>query len=83
MDRDLLASAKSGKVRRGKKELIKHLSGGKLTWGQAMKAKCYDCDGMGDTGECDLVDCPLYRYSPYRIDVPLATQGGDKQKQVS
>jgi len=39
--KDLLRSAKKGKLRAGRKELIKHLEGGKITRMQAMKAKCY------------------------------------------
>jgi hypothetical protein len=64
-DEDLLRSAKHGKARAGKRELIKWLEGDKLTWGKAIKAKCYDCSGMGDSGECDLESCPLLPFSPY------------------
>ena len=67
MDRDLLNSAKNGKLRIGKRFLIYYLeTGKKLKWGQAIKAKCYDCDGMGDSGQCILVECPLFPYSPYK-----------------
>ena len=66
MDRDLLVSAESGPLRRGKKELIKHLEGGKITRKQAMLAKCYDCDGMGDSGKCDIETCPMYHYSQFK-----------------
>jgi hypothetical protein len=76
MDRDLLASAKSGKMRAGKMDLIKHLEGGKLHRAAAVKAKCYDCDGMGDSGACDIPECSLYPYSPYRARA-------SRQKQAS
>ena len=62
---DLLKSAKKGKLRAGRRELIKHLEGGKITRMQAMKAKCYDCNGMGESGECDIEGCPLLPFSPY------------------
>jgi hypothetical protein len=64
-DEDLLKSAKSGKSKTGKKDLINWLKGEKLTRGQAIKAKCYDCSGMGDSSHCDLQGCPLLPFSPY------------------
>lgn len=66
MDSDLLRSAQNGKQRVGRKDLIKHLTGSKLTRGQAIKAKCYDCNGMGESKECDIEECSLLPYSPYR-----------------
>ena len=63
---DLLESAKSGKKRDGQVALIKHLSGGTLTRQQAIRAKCYDCDCMGDSGKCALKECPLYPYSSFK-----------------
>ena len=67
MDRDLLASARSGKHRSSQKFLIKYLEGGKLTRTQALKAKCYDCDCMGESAECVLEECPLLPYSPFKL----------------
>ena len=64
---ELLESARNGKKRASQKYLIKHLEGGKLTRSQAIKAKCYDCDCMGNTAKCDLKDCPLYPYSSFRF----------------
>ena len=34
-----------GKTARGKNELLKHLSGQRLTLKQAVNAHCYDCIG--------------------------------------
>ena len=65
-DERLLASAKSGPRRAGKKELIKHLEGGKISRMQAVKAHCYDCLGMGTSGDCDQESCPLLPFSPFR-----------------
>ena len=61
----MLESAKRGKCRAGKNGLIKHLTGKYLTRKQAIRAKCYDCDGMGETGKCDIGTCSLYPFSPY------------------
>jgi hypothetical protein len=64
---DLLASAKSGTSRKGRTFLINYLEGKRLTQRQAIAAKCYDCDGMGETGKCDIVSCSIYPYSPYKV----------------
>ena len=69
MDKDLLASAKSGMKRKGKRELIKYLEGGKLTRSQAVKAKCFDCSGMGEMKGCDQESCALLPFSPYRTKI--------------
>ena len=59
---------KYGKKAKGRAEFIKYLKGEKLTRGEAILAKCYDCvchyaDGKVD---CELPTCPLYDYMPYR-----------------
>ena len=70
-DRDLLESAKHGKKRVGQRFLVKYLTDGKkMGWGQSIKAKCYDCSGMGDEKVCELRDCPLWFYSPYQPRAP-------------
>lgn len=53
----------------GKKEFEKLRSGGLLTRGEAMKAKCYECMGGYIDGrrDCESRDCPLYKYMPYRV----------------
>lgn len=66
-DKELLESAKSGPLRRGKKELIKYLEGGNISRAEAIKAKCFDCLGMGEDNICEVEPCPLLPYSPYRI----------------
>jgi hypothetical protein len=57
-----------GTKARGKKELIAHLYGERLTARQAGLAKCYECmgayaDGRGQ--DCEIPDCPLYPFMPY------------------
>ena len=57
-----------GKRSKGKKELIKYLEGGKLTYKQAVQGKCFECMGYCIDGllDCEIPDCPLYRFMPYR-----------------
>jgi len=56
-----------GKTARGQKELIKHLSGERLTLKQAVNAHCYDCCGMYADGktDCMMENCPLHSFMPY------------------
>ena len=82
-DKELLESAKSGPRRQGRKELIKYLEGEDITRQQAIKAKCFNCDGMGETASCEIDSCPLFPYSPYKtndsekviLDSPLHEKG--------
>ena len=64
---DMLKSALQGTSRAGKREFIKYLRGDRITRQQAIRSKCYDCSGMGEQKECDMEDCSLYPYSPYRV----------------
>ncbi len=79
VDKDLLISARSGRKKSGKTTLIKYLTGGRLTRDQAIKAKCYDCDGMGETGQCDIVGCALHPFSSYKASL----EGSGEVKGVS
>ena len=56
-----------GKRAKGKKELIKHLEGGKLTYKQAVQGKCFECMGCCIDGllDCEIPDCPLYPFMPH------------------
>ena len=67
MDREYLFRVKTYPKQSGRADLIKHLEGKRLSKGQAIKAKCYDCNGMGESYECDIETCSLYPYSPYKI----------------
>jgi hypothetical protein len=66
VDKEYLESVNLGKGKSGKQQLLRHLDGKRLTRNEAIKAKCYDCDGMGDSGSCDLDKCALFPYSPYK-----------------
>jgi len=59
---------KYGKSAKGRKELLRHLDGGKLTLRQAVAAQCYSCTGFYADGkeDCGLLSCPLYPFMPYR-----------------
>ena len=52
---------------RGKKELLKHLSGKKNSFKQAINAKCYDCMGYYIDGRvsCEMPKCPLFPFMNY------------------
>jgi len=51
---------------RGAKEFNWFKSGKKLTRGQAMRAKCYECNGGVESRADCLVDtCPMYQYRLY------------------
>lgn len=58
---------KHGKAARGQKELIKHLSGERLTLKQAVNAHCYDCTGFYADGkmDCSMPHCPLHQFMFY------------------
>lgn len=57
-----------GKRAKGRKELQKHVNGGKLTPKEAILADCYECMGGYTDGiySCGIPACPLYSYMPYR-----------------
>ena len=56
-----------GKTARGKNELLKHLSGQRLTLKQAVNAYCYDCMGFYADGklDCDMPHCSLHPFMAY------------------
>jgi hypothetical protein len=59
-----------GKTARGKNELLKHLSGQRLTLKQAVYAKCYDCAGFYCDGkvDCKIPHCSLFPFQPYNAN---------------
>lgn len=51
---------------RGHKEFNWYKAGKKLTRGQAMKAKCYECNGEEESkADCEVDTCPMYQYRLY------------------
>lgn len=59
---------RSGRKVKGRKALMRHLEGKRLTRGEAILAKCYDCTGYYSDGghDCGEETCPLYPYMPRR-----------------
>ena len=57
-----------GQRRQGRKELIKHLKGERITRGEACLAQCYWCMGyyMDGPTDCRMEYCPNYQYFPYK-----------------
>ena len=55
-----------GKVK-GQVHHEKFLKGEKLTRAKSILAKCYECNGYGESGiDCEIEGCPLYPYHYYR-----------------
>ena len=56
-----------GKTAQGKKEILKHLKGQRLTLKQAVYAHCYDCMGFYADGkyDCKMPKCPLHPFMAY------------------
>ena len=82
---DMLQSAMNGKRRAGQLDLIKHLKGKKIGRKQAIRAKCYDCNGMGESDICDIDTCSLFPYSQFKPSGKKRHQeeedrAGDRQK---
>lgn len=74
----LINSAETGHRRVGQHDLLKHLHGKRITQRQAIRAKCYDCNGMGELDTCDIETCPLFPYSSMKkisTGHPTASQG--------
>lgn len=70
MTNRILEIRKYGKAAKGQKELLKHLSGEKLTFKQAIYARCYDCMGMYADGkrDCNMPHCALFPFNPYNAN---------------
>jgi hypothetical protein len=66
----LYDSAKKGKSRSGQNFLMRHCKGTRLTPSQAIKAKCYDCNGMGEERICENEECSLWPYSQFAKGKP-------------
>ena len=69
-----------GKSAQGKKELIKHMEGIRLTLKQAIKAHCYNCTGYFQDGkiDCKVPDCSLYpfmAFNPQRNTIKYKKEG--------
>ena len=68
MNADRIKSIRrQGKAAHGQKELIRHLSGERLTLKQAVNAHCYDCMGFYADGkvDCQMPKCSLHPFMAY------------------
>jgi hypothetical protein len=77
---------KHGKAAQGKKEYIQYLEHGrKLPPIKAIKANCYQCMGSYFDGkfDCEIPDCPLYPFMPYREDKLKAKRVMTEKQQES
>jgi len=73
MNEKLISEIKRhGKTAKGKKELIKHLEGGRLTLRQAVNAYCYVCGAYFADGkvDCKMSKCSLHPFFAYNENRP-------------
>jgi len=76
---------KHGTTAQGKREYLDYLkTRKKLTPRQAIRANCYQCAGYFTDGktDCEILDCPLHPYMPYRKDgakAKRATSGKQRE----
>jgi hypothetical protein len=70
---------------KGKRELIRHLQGERLTMRQAILAKCFDCMGGYCEGkvDCKIPGCSLYEVMPYRENKEVRPKKERTEKQMS
>lgn len=62
-----IQDAKKATMARGKRELIAHLEGKRLSYRAMALAKCYECNGGYPDGkaDCGIKACPLYPKMPF------------------
>jgi hypothetical protein len=76
---------KHGLSARGRKEILAHLEGKKLTLKQAVLGKCYDCMGYYSDGkvDCEMKNCTLYPFMSYNPNRAKSSRVmSDKQKEA-
>ena len=64
----LIRQSKKDPTSAGRTQYLRFLNGEKLTYREAVLAKCYDCDGGHSDGryDCEVLSCPLRIYMPYK-----------------
>lgn len=62
-----LSDVKNSPLSSGRTRMLKFLENKKLTRGEAVTAKCFECCGgyIDGRNDCCIEDCPLYQYMPY------------------
>ena len=83
VSKTLLSIRVDGISAKGRIDLIKFVSGGRLTPLRAIQAKCYDCMGYYVDGkrDCEQYDCPLHCFMPYREGASAEGEGEDDEDQ--
>ena len=78
---------KYGASAKGKKELIRYFARQPLTAKGSIHGKCYECmNGYSDGKvDCEIPDCPLYPFMPYRDGEKLVMRKmtGEQKTKVS
>ena len=67
IDKEYLNKVKAYPKQIGKADLVRYLEGKRLYRSQAIRAKCYDCNGMGESYECSDTACSLYPFTQFRV----------------
>ena len=83
---DIAWIRKHGKTAKGKNEYLSYLEHStKLPPKQAILAQCYQCLGCYADGkvDCEIPDCPLYPYMPYRKGVEKVKRVMSEKQQES
>lgn len=64
----LIKQNKKDSTSAGRTQYSRFLLGEKLTYKEAVLAKCYECDGGHSDGryDCEVPSCPLYLLMPYK-----------------
>ncbi len=64
----LMRQCKKAPTSAGRTQYQRFLDGEKLTYREAVLAKCCDCDGGHSDGryDCEVLSCPLRMYMPYK-----------------
>ncbi|QEM67293.1 hypothetical protein FO488_03415 [Geobacter sp. FeAm09] len=81
---DLIKQVKAMPQKTGRADLIKHLSGKRLTRQAAIKAKCFECVGGEDTKPCTVPTCPLKQFCQWNSSGEGSDRGGkEKDSQMA
>lgn len=74
--RRMIRDVETWPLRKGKRDLLKHLKGEKISRAEAVRAKCYECLG-GEGGPCSVTTCALNGWSQYSKSKDQTEQESD------
>jgi hypothetical protein len=74
----LIKEYESYPVSSGRTQYLRYLHGEKLTYMEAVHAKCAECCGGYVDGryDCEIPTCPLYQFMPYKGQLDHEIQEG-------